>query len=87
MNKSKIGFTAMIITCIYTGLSMPQQIYQVWKSHDTSGLSLFMLAMMLFTFLCWSTYGSLKEKNWNILIPNSLGALFSLILIILKLTL
>jgi uncharacterized protein with PQ loop repeat len=90
MKQSTLGTIAMLITLIYTGLSMPVQIVQTWNSKNTSNFSLFMLVMLYATFSSWVIY-ALKgmndeiKINWHILIPNFLGAVCALILVIFKL--
>lgn len=81
-----IGNFAMITTCIYTGLSMPVQIYEIIKKHSMESFSPFMLIMLFATFLSWVVYSLFANKkiDWFIFVPNLMGAIGSLILIILK---
>lgn len=86
MTEKLVGTLAMIITCVYTGISMPEQIFQIWKSGNAESLSLFMLVMMLATFASWSVYALKKAKtDWYILVPNLAGSIGALVLVILKL--
>lgn len=86
VTEKHLGYLAMIITCIYTGISMPRQIIQIWEIGNADSLSLFMLVMMLATFTSWAIYSLKKAKtDWYILVPNTMGAIGSLILVVLKL--
>ena len=84
--EKSVGFLAMVITCVYTGISMPQQIFQIWKTQNAESLSLFMLVMMVATFSSWSVYALKKAKtDWYILVPNLAGSIGALVLVVLKL--
>jgi uncharacterized protein with PQ loop repeat len=88
MKQKNLGLLAMLITLVYTGTSLPVQIYTVWITQNTQSLSLFMLIMMTTTFASWTLYAVVGEKvNWHIFIPNFIGGLCALVLLILKLNL
>ena len=86
ITERSVGFLAMIITSVYTGISMPEQIFQIWKTQNTESLSLFMLVMMVATFSSWSVYALRKVKtDWYILVPNLFGSICALVLVVFKL--
>ena len=69
-----MGFTALIVTIVYTGLGLPVQIYKNFKSKSTHGLSLSMMVLLLITFLTWVVYAAVKTPpDFYIIISNSIG--------------
>lgn len=86
MRQSTLGTLAMWVTILYTGTSMPVQIYTVWITKNTNQLPFYTLIMMTSTFLIWSIYAYRQSnKNWHIFIPNFLGFICATTLILLKL--
>ncbi len=68
-----VGWTAAVITLVYTALGLPMQIRKNSVNKSTKGLSLFMTALMFLTFSSWVVYAILK-RDWYILAPNFVGA-------------
>ena len=64
-----LGWIALIITLIYTGLGLPAQIRKNLLSRSTGGLSLFMTVLLFLTFSTWVAYGLVKP-DWYIVVPN-----------------
>jgi uncharacterized protein with PQ loop repeat len=71
-----LGWVAMLITVVYTGVGLPMQI---WKNHQrksTEGLSLFLMAMMFVTACVWILYGLVKQPmDGFVVVANVPGAL------------
>jgi len=76
-----IGWSAAVITLIYTALGLPMQIRKNSVNKSTSGLSLFMTLLMFLTFSSWVFYALLKS-DWYILVPNSVGGVGAMILLV-----
>ena len=75
-----IGWSAAVITLIYTALGLPMQVRKNMINKSTSGLSLFMTSLMFLTFSSWVVYSFLKQ-DWYIFVPNFVGAVGALILL------
>ena len=60
-----LGWIALMITLIYTGLGLPAQIRKNLISRSTGGLSLFMTVLLFLTFSPWVAYGLVKP-DWYI---------------------
>ncbi|HJO95623.1 MAG TPA: SemiSWEET family transporter [Victivallales bacterium] len=74
------GWTASIITIIYTAIGLPAQIIKNFKAGTASGLSLFLFVFLFLTFTSWVVYGIFKP-DWFIVVPNGLGAICAFILV------
>ncbi len=83
MSKEKLwGWIATIITMVYTLIGMPSQIWQNYVNQSVAGLSLNMYAIMSVMCVCWAVYATVKkDRDWFIIIPNSLGAVCALIIL------
>ncbi len=75
-----LGWIALIITLIYTGLGLPAQIRKNLLSRSTGGLSLFMTVLLFLTFSTWVAYGLVKP-DWYIVVPNFTGAVCALVIL------
>jgi uncharacterized protein with PQ loop repeat len=75
-----LGWAALSITLVYTGLGLPVQIYENRLSASTGGLSLFMTVLLFSTFSSWVVYGA-SRRDWYVLLPNLVGACCSLVLL------
>ncbi len=75
-----LGWIALIITLIYTGLGLPVQIRQNLIRRSTGGLSLFMTVLLCLTFSSWVAYGLVKT-DWYIIIPNLTGAVCAFVIL------
>ena len=72
-----VGWTACVITTVYTALGLPTQVLKNHKQRSTAGLSLPMMSMSFCTFTSWVIYGLIKpEPDWPVVISNSPGVLF-----------
>jgi len=80
--ENMIGWIATSITIVYTALGLPSQIKKVITNKSTHGLSLFMTIMMFLTFTSWIFYAVVKSDLF-ILVPNTIGALCTIVLLIL----
>lgn len=82
------GRVALVVTLIYTGISLPMQIAQIHQTKDTSGFSKPMICMLVLTFLSWTIYSITKPKiDWYIFVSNGVGFIFATIILIQILTL
>ncbi|MBI5961486.1 MAG: PQ-loop repeat-containing protein [Chloroflexi bacterium] len=73
-----VGFSAFLITVIYTCLGLPVQIRKNYRSKSTAGLSPFMILLMACAFSTWVIYGLIKsDQDWYIVGSNFPGAVFS----------
>lgn len=78
-----IGKNAAISALVVTILGYSMQILELWKNRNNiQGVSLAMFLLILYMSISWLIYG-IKEKNWNIIIPNIPGVLFSFIIVII----
>lgn len=75
-----VGFTAFLVTLIYTCLGLPAQIRKNYRSRSTSGLSVATIGLMAVAFSTWVVYAVLKE-DWYILGSNFPGAVFAFIIL------
>ena len=75
-----LGWIALIITLIYTGLGLPAQIRKNLLTRSTGGLSLFMTVLLFLTFSTWVAYGLVKP-DWYIVVPNLTGAVCALVIL------
>ena len=66
------GWTASVITVVYTAFGLPIQIYKNYKHKTAEGLSKIMVVLLFFTFLSWTVYAFIK-KDYYILVPNIIG--------------
>jgi len=72
-----MGWTALLITIVYTCVGLPSQIRRNHASKSTSGLSLFMIVMLSLTFSAWLAYGlAISPRNWFLVGSNVPGAVF-----------
>ena len=76
-----LGWIALVITIVYTGLGMPMQILKNYRKHSAEGLSLLMTTLMFLTFSSWVVYAAVKP-DWYLIGPNFLGAVCSLIILV-----
>jgi uncharacterized protein with PQ loop repeat len=76
-----LGWIALVITVLYTGLGMPVQIRKNHRKQSVEGLSLVMTALMFATFTSWVVYAAIKP-DWYLIGPNSMGAVCSLIVLV-----
>ncbi|MGE3644382.1 MAG: SemiSWEET family sugar transporter [Beijerinckiaceae bacterium] len=61
------------LAAIVTAASNGPQAFKTWKTHDTEGLSLKMLCLLLAGLLLWTAYG-LMRGDWFIVAANSTSA-------------
>lgn len=80
MDQNTVGLVASIVTVIYTGIGLPDQIRKIALKQSTEGLSLPMNVLVLFAFSIWAWYGVL-DRNWYIILPNSLGTLGTIVIL------
>ena len=72
-----IGWLALSTTVVYTCVGLPTQIRRNYTTKSTSGLSLFMVVMLMLTFFIWLAYGLvLSPRNWFIIGSNLPGVAF-----------
>ncbi len=77
-----MGFIAASVTVIYSGFGLPVQFIRNYKQKSTKGLSLLMMSVMFISFSCWVVYASVEpQPDWYIIVPNSLGAIGSLLIL------
>ena len=70
-----VGMAAFFITVVYTCIGLPIQVRKNYLNKSTTGLSLFMMAVLFFTFSSWIAYGLVKSpKDWYIIGSNIPGA-------------
>ena len=69
---SLFGWTASIITVVYTAFGLPIQIYKNYQKKTAEGLSKVMVVLLFFTFLSWTIYAIVKP-DYFILVPNAIG--------------
>lgn len=74
-----IGYIAAIIgSCMF----MPQA-YQIWKTKDTSGVSLMSYFLLLIVSILWVIYGSLMQAT-PVVIVNTIITVLSLYIVFMK---
>lgn len=77
-----LGWSALIVTIIYTCVGLPTQIRRNHANKSTSGLSLFMIVMLTLTFMVWLAYGlATNPRNWYLIGSNLPGAIFIVIIL------
>jgi uncharacterized protein with PQ loop repeat len=70
-----VGMAAFFITVIYTCIGLPIQVRRNYINKSTTGISLFMIVVLFFTFSSWIAYGLAKApKDWYIIASNIPGA-------------
>ncbi len=74
------GYGTIIASLLVVSFGLPAQIYKNWKN-KRSAMSIFLLIGTLLVYLFRIPY-TIIRKDWFILIPDSLGFCFSVILII-----
>jgi len=80
--EESLGWTALFITVVYTCVGLPSQIRRNYLTKSTTGLSLFMVAMLACTFSVWFAYGlTVSPRNWFIIGANVPGAVFALVML------
>ncbi len=72
-----IGFIAAILT---TGAFVPQ-VFKIWKTKNTDGLSLSMYLIMFFGVLLWLMYG-ITIKSPSMIFANGITATLQTIIIV-----
>lgn len=78
-----IGRNAAISALIVTVLGYSAQILELWKNKNSiRGISITMFSLILYMSVSWLVYG-IKEKNWNIILPNIPGVLLSSIIVLI----
>jgi len=81
-NEKIAGWIALVVTSLYTSISLPIQIFKITQTKDVGSLSLFMVVMLTLTFFSWVMYAVLKsERDWFIFIPNLVGFVCSIIIL------
>jgi len=71
--------TVMIVGTVAAMASVASFAPQAWKiirTRRTEGLSAGMFALTAFAFLCWTSFGILKQE-WALMVPNSICLLMS----------
>ncbi len=74
-----IGYIAALIGSL---MFMPQA-YQIWKTKDTSGVSLMSYFLLLVVSILWVIYGSLMQAT-PVIIVNSIITVLSLYIVFMK---
>lgn len=49
-NEKIAGWIALVVTSLYTSISLPIQIFKITQTKDVGSLSLFMVVMLTLTF-------------------------------------
>ena len=80
MTVDTVGFAAFLITIAYTAFGLPAQIKSNYRRKSVEGLSKTMNWLLLFTFVSWVIYGSLKS-DWYIVGSNAPGAVCTAIIL------
>ncbi|MDH3197426.1 MAG: SWEET family sugar transporter [Candidatus Krumholzibacteria bacterium] len=77
-----LGWTALLITIVYTCVGLPSQIRRNHATKSTMGLSLFMIVMLTLTFTAWLAYGlAASPRNWFLVGSNVPGAFFVVVIL------
>ncbi len=74
--ETSIGFSACIITTLYTSVGLASQLWINHLRKSTKQLSFIMLILMFLTFSSWVVYG-LYHHDLYILVPNLIGTVLS----------
>lgn len=61
------------------------QAWKIVKTRNTKDLSTSMWVLQVIGFVLWSTYG-IATANWPIVVPNALTLVFSIVILVLKLS-
>ncbi|MBI2486693.1 MAG: hypothetical protein HYW01_06995 [Deltaproteobacteria bacterium] len=70
-----VGRIAFFITVTYTCVGLPIQVRRNYINKSTTGISLFMIVVLCFTFSSWIAYGLVKSpQDWFIIGSNVPGA-------------
>lgn len=77
--RDLISVVPCVITLIYVTGGIGSQI--IAALGDATNISIVMVSLGLMTFLSWTCHGAVKGC-WEVAIPNGVGALFSLILLV-----
>ncbi|MFK5959306.1 MAG: SemiSWEET transporter [Lutibacter sp.] len=73
-----------LIAAVLTTSSFVPQVYKTWKTKSVGNLSLTMYLAMFIGILLWLIYG-IHLNSFSMIVANSVTALLTFILIILKL--
>ncbi len=73
-----------LIAAVLTTSSFVPQVYKTWKTKSVGNLSLTMYLAMFIGILLWLIYG-IHLSSFSMIVANSVTALLTFILIILKL--
>jgi len=73
-----------LIAAVLTTSSFVPQVYKTWKTKSVGNLSLTMYLAMFIGILLWLVYG-IHLHSFSMIVANSVTALLTFILIILKL--
>jgi uncharacterized protein with PQ loop repeat len=80
--KDILGWTAFLITMVYTCLGLPVQIKKNYEQRSVAGLSLFMSVVLFFTFSSWTMYAFVKSpKDWYVFGSNLPGVICILVIL------
>lgn len=66
-----------------TTLSFVPQVWQTWKTRDTSGISLLMYSMFWVGIAAWLGYGILVQA-WPVVVANAVTLVLAGVILVLK---
>ena len=66
-----------------TTLSFVPQVWQTWKTRDTSGISLLMYGMFWVGIAAWLAYGILAQA-WPVVAANAVTLVLAGVILVLK---
>ena len=66
-----------------TTLSFVPQVWQTWKTRDTSGISLLMYSMFWVGIAAWLGYGILAQ-TWPVVVANAVTLVLAGVILVLK---
>jgi uncharacterized protein with PQ loop repeat len=80
--KDILGSVAMVATLSQVLVGMTSQVRTLYRERSTRGLSMVAIATAGFGFSAWTVYSIWQPINLYVLIPNSLGAVLSAIILV-----